>query len=145
MEKSKIYKLWKVDQRDPILQLEIEKDDKRNLWITLWCDVPERWMKAILSDSNGIQTHNHLVRSRILNHLAKPAKWLSCVVSTYLNCAFVCMLLSIHVRASILQYNAIITMWLLSFPDITKLKIVWIKITIFFKRHLSIIIWSFSG
>ena len=28
-------------------------------------------------DSNGIQTHNHLVRKRTLNHLAKPAKWLS--------------------------------------------------------------------
>ena len=35
-----------------------------------------------LSDSNGIRTHNHLVRKRTLNHLAKLEKWLSCVVST---------------------------------------------------------------
>ena len=31
----------------------------------------------ILSDSNVIRTHNHLVRKRTLNHLAKLAKWLS--------------------------------------------------------------------
>ena len=29
-------------------------------------------------------THNHLVHKRTLNHSAKLAKWLSCVVSTYL-------------------------------------------------------------
>ena len=28
----------------------------------------------ILSDCNGIRTHNHLVRKRTLNHLAKLAK-----------------------------------------------------------------------
>ena len=37
-----------------------------------------------LSDSNVIRTHNHLFRKRTLNHLAKLAKWLSCVVITYL-------------------------------------------------------------
>ena len=37
-----------------------------------------------LSDSNMIRTHNHLVRKRTLNHLAKLAKWLSYFVSTYL-------------------------------------------------------------
>ena len=37
-----------------------------------------------LSDSNGIRTHNQLVRKRKLNHLAKLVKWLSCVVSAYL-------------------------------------------------------------
>ena len=30
-----------------------------------------------LTDSNRIQTLNHLVRKRTLNHLAKLAKWLS--------------------------------------------------------------------
>ena len=30
-----------------------------------------------LSDSNGIRTHNHLVRKRTLNHLAKPFNHLS--------------------------------------------------------------------
>ena len=41
-----------------------------------------------LSDSNGIWTHNHLVHKWKLNHSAKFAKWLSCVVSTYLDGAF---------------------------------------------------------
>ena len=40
------------------------------------------------SDSNRIQTHNHLIHKRTLNHLSKMDKWLSCVVSTYLHCAF---------------------------------------------------------
>ena len=35
-------------------------------------------------DSNGIQAHNYLVRKRTLNHFSKLAKWLNCVVSTYL-------------------------------------------------------------
>ena len=38
----------------------------------------------LLSDCNWTRTHNHLVRKRTLNHLAKLIKWLSCVVSTYL-------------------------------------------------------------
>ena len=37
-----------------------------------------------LSDCNGTQTHNHVVHKRTLNYLAKLAKWLSSVVSTYL-------------------------------------------------------------
>ena len=37
-----------------------------------------------LCDSNQIWTNNHLVCKRTLNHLATLAKWLSCVVSTYL-------------------------------------------------------------
>ena len=48
-----------------------------------------------LSDCNGTRTHNHLVRKRTLNHLAKLAKWVRCVVSTYLNgslknCEYLC-------------------------------------------------------
>ena len=42
-----------------------------------------------LSESNGIQTRNHLVCKRTFNRLAKLAKWLSCVVNTYLYGAFV--------------------------------------------------------
>ena len=53
-----------------------------------------------LSDSNGIRTHSHLVRKSILNHLSKPVKWLSCVLSTYLYVAFDCMLFSCYVRVS---------------------------------------------
>ena len=41
-----------------------------------------------LSNCNWTRTHNHLVRKRTLNHLAELAKWLSCVVSTYLHGAF---------------------------------------------------------
>ena len=33
----------------------------------------------------------------------------------------------------------------ITFLDSTKLKIVWIKITTFFKQHVSIILWSFSS
>ena len=54
----------------------------------------------LLSDCNWTRTHNHLVHKQTLNHLAKLAKWLSCVVSTYLYGAFDCMFLSCHVRVS---------------------------------------------
>ena len=50
-----------------------------------------------LSDCNWARTHNHLVLKETLNHLAKLAKWLSCVVSTYLDGAFDSMFLSCHV------------------------------------------------
>ena len=46
-----------------------------------------------LIDSTGIRTHDHLVLKRTLNYLAKVAKWLSCVLSTYLHGGFDCMLL----------------------------------------------------
>ena len=54
----------------------------------------------ILSDSNEFRTHSHLVRKRTINHLAKLAKWLSCIAISYLYVAFDCMLLSFHVRVS---------------------------------------------
>ena len=37
-----------------------------------------------LSDCSRTRTHNHWVHKQTLNHLAKLAKWLSCVLSTYL-------------------------------------------------------------
>ena len=46
-----------------------------------------------ISDWNGIQTHNHIVRKQTLNHLAN---WLSCVVSTYLHGAMI-VFLSCHI------------------------------------------------
>ena len=49
---------------------------------------------------NGTWIYNHLVRKRTLNHLAKLAKCLSCVVSTYQHFASDCMFLSCHVRVS---------------------------------------------
>ena len=45
-----------------------------------------------LSDCNWTRTQNHLVRKRTLNHLVKLAKWLSCVLSTYLYGASVVIL-----------------------------------------------------
>ena len=53
-----------------------------------------------LSDSNEIQNYNHINHKQPLNHLAKLAKSLTCVVSTYLFGAFDCMLLSYHVHVS---------------------------------------------
>ena len=53
-----------------------------------------------LSDSNEFRTHNDLVHKRTLNHLAKLAKRLRCVVSTYLYDASDCMLLLCHLRVS---------------------------------------------
>ena len=52
-----------------------------------------------LTDCNWTRTHYHLVHKRKLNNLAKLAKWLSRIVSTYLHVAFDCMFLSCHVRA----------------------------------------------
>ena len=51
-----------------------------------------------LSDCSWTRTHNNVAHKRTLNHLAKLAKWLSCVMSTYLYGAFDCMFLSCHVR-----------------------------------------------
>ena len=53
------------------------------------CDI------SSLSESNKIQTYNPLVQKWKLNKLPKMAKWLSCVVITYLYGAFDCMLSSI--------------------------------------------------
>ena len=53
--------------------------------ITLfWVNLVQKLKVVSLIDSNGIRTHNHFIRKRTLNHLAKLAKRLSCVVSTYL-------------------------------------------------------------
>ena len=48
------------------------------------------------SDCNWTWTHNHSVHKWTLNHLAKLAKWLSCVVSTNLCITFDFMFLSCH-------------------------------------------------
>ena len=57
----------------------------------------EKWR---VSDSNWTRTHSSIVRKRTLNHLAKLAKWLSFVVSTYLYPPFNCVCLSCHGGAS---------------------------------------------
>ena len=53
-----------------------------------------------LSDWNWTRTPALLVRKRTLNYLAKLAKWLSCVLSTYLYRAFDCMFFSRHAGVS---------------------------------------------
>ena len=63
---------------------ELFAQSRRKIWSLSYCS----WTR----------THNHLVHKRTLKHLAKLAKWLSCVVSTYQFGAFACMLLSCHVR-----------------------------------------------
>ena len=54
-------------------------------------------ISELLSECNRNWTHNHLVCEQTLNHLAKLAKLLSCVVITYLYGAFDCIFLSVHV------------------------------------------------
>ena len=56
-----------------------------------------------LSDRKGSRTQNHLLRKRTLNHLVKLAKWMSCVVSTYLYGAFDFEVLA-HIDRNFLLY-----------------------------------------
>ena len=51
-----------------------------------------------LSDGKVTRTHSHLVRKLTLKDLAKLAKWLICVVSTYMYGALDCIFLSCNVR-----------------------------------------------
>ena len=54
---------------------------------------------------SSTQTHNHLIHKPRLNLLAKPAKWLSCAVNTYLYGALDCIFLSCHVGVSIWMHT----------------------------------------
>ena len=56
--------------------------------------------ESFLNDCNRTRTHNHLDHKQALNHLAKLAKWLSCVASTHLFGTFDCMFLSCHMCMS---------------------------------------------
>ena len=49
-----------------------------------------------LSVCNRTGTQNPLARKRALNQLAELAKWLRCVLGTYLHAAFVCIFLPCH-------------------------------------------------
>ena len=62
----------------------------------------------ILNDCNWTWTHSHLVHKWTLNYLAKKAKWLRCVVSTYLSSAFDCMFLSCHICVFRVNPNSIV-------------------------------------
>ena len=59
---------------------------------------PNRHNIWSLSVSNRTWTHNQLFRKQALKHSTKLAKWLSCVVSTYLYSAVDCMFLSCQVQ-----------------------------------------------
>ena len=48
----------------------------------------------------GVPTHNQLVLKKTQNHLAKPTKWLSWIVSRYMEGAFDCISLWCHVCIS---------------------------------------------
>ena len=63
-----------------------------------------------LCDCNWTRTRNHLVYKRTLNHLAKLAKWLSCVLSTYLYGAFEYLSVQMHRTDMYSQHSSII--WL---------------------------------
>ena len=52
------------------------------------------------SNCNWTRNQNHLVLERTLNHLAKLAKWSSCLLSNYLYGPFDCRFFSCHVKAS---------------------------------------------
>ena len=51
-----------------------------------------------LGKNNETSTQTHLICKRTLNHLAKLAKWLRNVVTTYVYSVFDCILFSSHVR-----------------------------------------------
>ena len=59
-----------------------------------------------LSDCKWTRTHNQLVHKRRLNYLTKLAKWLSCVMNTYLRGAFDCMFFSCHVCSSHVKFQS---------------------------------------
>ena len=83
-----------------------------------------RWDIWSLNDSNEIRTHNRLVRKRTLNHLAKLAKWLSCVVSTYLYGASEYILLSCHVHIFFISNSiSLIRIWFLKLENHLKSKV----------------------
>ena len=93
-----------------------------------------------LSDCNPTQTHNHLVHKRILNHLAKLAKWLSCVVSTHLYGTFDCMFLPCHVCVSEwIHTNLASLAKLLSVRLWTKWFWVWVQLQ-FLKLQISLLL-----
>ena len=88
----------------------------------LWVNVT----KSAIS-CNWAQTQNHLVLKQTLNHLAKLAKWLSCVLSIYLYGAFDCMFLSCHVRIS--EWIHTIFAWMSRNPKQARnLKVKWLQL-----------------
>ena len=49
-------------------------------------------------DCNGTRTHDQLICKRTLKYFVKLAKWLSCVVSTYLYGMLLCVFIMSHTR-----------------------------------------------
>ena len=63
-------------------------------------------------DCSWTWTHNHLVHKRTINHLAKLAKCLRSVVSTYLYGAFDCMFLSLSRKRFKVNPHSSLAKWL---------------------------------
>ena len=109
------------------------------LYYACWCLL--RIDKASLLETfSGLRIRNFVYTPSCLQLLKKPKSnfILSCFYSS-----FSCFWKSL---AAIFRYFCAISLQLfIIFLDSTKRKIVWIKITIFFKRHVSIILWSFSS
>ena len=63
-------------------------------------------------DCSWTWTHNHLVHKRTINHLAKLAKCLRSVVSTYLYGTFDCMFLSLSRKRFKVNPHSSLAKWL---------------------------------
>ena len=88
-----------------------------------------------LSDCNGSRTHNHLVRKRILNHLAKLTKWLSWIVSTYLQCIWLYVLIISRTR---FRVNVHSILGSLTF------RLLWVRVPLHPDRMLEKHLWRIS-
>ena len=55
-----------------------------NTILYVYLHVYQNQQLHISIDCNWTRTHNHFVPKQTLNHLTKLAKWLICIVSTYL-------------------------------------------------------------
>ena len=99
-----------------------------------------------LSDCNWGWTLNHLVLKWTVNHLGKLAKYMSCVLSTYLHGAFDCMLLSRHVRVSEWIHTLKLSKfeWIPCSKQVQSLKVGWLQLHSNSERLSSYRVWILS-
>ena len=87
----------------------------------------EQWLQR--NSNPQLYEHcNHLVRKRTLNHLPKLAKWLSCVVSTYLYVVFDCVFSSCQI--CVLKWIYTLNAWMsrtLFLKQARYLKVKWLQ------------------
>lgn len=58
---------------------------------------PNRYNIWNISDCEGTRTHNHLSCKQTPDQLAEPAKWLGCILSTYI-CGAMAVLINSHIN-----------------------------------------------